>query len=454
MFGRKKEKDSPNVITPIVEEIPQATLNTNSDSSQNIPNQQGTNLNININTGSNSDDNNKVASTRNTAKLISNILAIAITGTLVGFAAFSIISFLVDTSTSNSSLNSYLNITNYSYTKTTRILTDFKRDNSQKIKDFSIVGSKLFVGECKLTPTAYSNPNYVFGEGNYGFALYDLETNSHNFNNGRTDIANGKYYIDFSLVSPGKYVFYPIQETSAPETSKSDIAPYSIKYDNPINETFYTLPSKESGRRNKVTIRNNSASPFTLIDVVDTGSTLASGYYDVAIYPSIYAKMSNGEERIEKSDEPSNELVNICKELVSAINNEKSIDNKTDTHLYQATYFSSIEEVSKAKVHTAIAINSSLSKNYVSTYLKADTYSSFSTYILSDDTTLPKYDAFPEIRELTGYLDHSGDAFGGISYNDLVVKKNSVFGIESSIICTTDTNNQNTLGNILNVLRR
>lgn len=452
MFGRKKEKDSPNVITPIVEEIPQATLNTN-DSSQQIPNQQGTNLNININTGNNSEEKS-TSKNRNTAKLISNILAIGITGTLVGFAAFSVISFLVDTSTNTKSLNSYLNITNYSYTKTTRILTDFKRDNSQKIKDYSIIGSKFFVGECKLTPTVYNNPDVVFGEGNFGFALYNLETDSHNFNNGRTDVENNKFFIDFSLVSPGKYVFYPIQRTSAPDTVKSDIAPYSIKSDNPIIETFYTLPSKETGKRNKVTIRNNSASPFTLIDVDDTGSTLASGYYDVAIYPSIYAKLVDGQEKVEKSEEPSKELVNICQELVNALNSEKSNEDKTDTHLYQATYFSSIEEVSKAKVNTAIAINSSLNKNYVSTYLQADTYSSFSTYILSDDTTLPKYDAFPEVRELTGYLDHSGDAFGGILYNDLVIKKNDVFGIESSIICTADTNNQNTLGNILNVLRR
>lgn len=163
MFGRKKEKDSPNVITPIVEEIPQATLNT-SDSSQQIPNQQGTNLNININTGNNSEEKS-TSKNRNTAKLISNILAIGITGTLVGFAAFSVISFLVNTSTNTKSLNSYLNITNYSYTKTTRILTDFKRDNSQKIKDYSIIGSKFFVGECKLTPTVYNNPDVVFGEG-------------------------------------------------------------------------------------------------------------------------------------------------------------------------------------------------------------------------------------------------------------------------------------------------
>ena len=32
--------------------------------------------------------------------------------------------------------------------------------------------------------------------------------------------------------------------------------------------------SKETGIRKKVTIRNNSASPFTLIDVIDTGQVV------------------------------------------------------------------------------------------------------------------------------------------------------------------------------------
>lgn len=457
MFGKKKSQDNDaNVITPIVEEMPQATLNTQNNSSfssPQAPNNPAANLNININTGNNQNTTEEKGKRKISAKLISTILAIGITGTLVGFAAYSIISLPISQSTKIN--ESYLNITNYSYTKTTRILADFKRDNSKKIKDYALVGSKLFVGECKLTPTAFDTPGVVYGENNYGFALYDLENDTFGFNNGKTDIDNKKYYIDFSLVPEGKYVIYPIQENSSPETSKSDLAPYSIKADNQISLSFYTLPSVETGIRKKITLRNNSLSPFTLIDVIDIGTTLASGYYDVAIYPSIYAKADNGEEKIDKSETPNNELINLCNELVNALNNEKSSnDSNIDTNLYRATYADSIEAVSKLNVNSAIGINSSLLKNYTSTYLQADTYSSFSTYTLSNDTTLPKFDAFPEIRELTGYLDHSGEAFGGIPYNDLVSKSDDLIGIESSIICTADTNGQNTLGNIKLALRR
>ena len=454
MFGRKKDQNNDNVITPIVEEMPQATLNTNDSNNPNINNpQQGTNLNININTGNNSGGEETKGKKKISAKFISTLLAIGLTGTLVGFAAYSLISLPIQQSTKIT--ESYLNVTSYSYTKTTRVLADFKRDNSTKIRDYSLIGSKFFIGECKLTPTAFDNPSVVYGENNYGFALYELETDTFGFNNGKTDIVNNKYYIDFSLVPEGKYVIYPIQETSSPDTKKSDIAPYSINSDSQINMSFYTLPSIETGIRKKVTIRNNSLSPFTLIDVFDIGTTLASGYYDVAIYPSIYAKNNNGDELIEKSENIPNELVNICKELVNALNSEKSSNNENiDTNLYRATYVDSIEEVSKLNVNSAIGINSNLIKNYASTYLQADTYSSFSTFILDNDSTLPKYDAFPEIRELIGYLDHSGEAFGGVPFNDLVVKSSSVVGIESSIISTADTNGQNTLGNIKVALRR
>ena len=75
MFGKKKEQESPNVITPIVEVVPQATLNIN-ESIQGIQPQQGTNLNININTGNNSSDSQDNKKNRNTAKLI---LAVGLT---------------------------------------------------------------------------------------------------------------------------------------------------------------------------------------------------------------------------------------------------------------------------------------------------------------------------------------------------------------------------------------
>ena len=455
MFGRKKEQNNDNVITPIVEEMPQATLNTNNSNSQqaNTNPQQGTNLNININTGNNNGGEETKGKRKLSAKFISTLLAVGITGTLVGFAAYSLISLPISQSTKIN--EAYLNITNYSYTKTTRTLADFKRDNSAKIKDYSLVGSKLFIGECKLTPTAFDNPSVVYGENNFGFALYELETNNFGFNNGKTDIANKKYYIDFSLVPEGKYVIYPIQEHSSPDTKKSDIAPYSIKANNQIDLSFYTLPSVDTGIRKKITIRNNSLSPFTLIDVIDIGTTLASGYYDVVIYPSIYAKMENGEEKIIKSENVDSDLIEFCKNEVNAINSEKSSsESKIDTNLYRAVFASSIEEASTLNVNTAIGISNNLIQNYTSTYLQADTYSSFSTFTLDNDSTLPKYDAFPEIRELIGYLDHSGEAFGGVPFNDLVIKSDSPIGIESSIISRLDTNGQNTHGNIKHALRR
>ena len=448
---RKDNNDEDEQIETVVGEVVTDTYSTNQNASSPFSNAT---LNINVNTNSKNNDDedsgdSKKKKEKNIAKNISILLSFLLCGTLVGFALYSLISLPIKETTKIK--ETYLNIKDYSYTQTVRALEEFDKKNSNKIKDFSVVGSKLFIGECKLTPDVFLNPSSVYGENNIGVSLYEIKTDVFNSVNAKTNIIDNKYFIDFSLVDQGSYLIYPFAEESNPNNSKKNIAPYSIKSDKQIDISFYTLPNSSTGTRKKVNIRNNNLSPFTLIDVIDVGTSLPAGYYDAVLFPSIYAE-NDGIKENAIDTEVSLDLKKAVESLVNALNSIKT--NNEKTNVYKIAYAESLIQANSTIANTAIAISDKINDNYTSVYLNADTYKDFKIKVLEDSTTLPKYDFYPEIRELIGYLDNSGAAFGGIPYNDLVNKSDSILGKESIIVSKKEGINDDTYGTIIDALRR
>ncbi len=298
--------------------------------------------------------------------------------------------------------DSFITLTNKNYTNSKLIYDKFGKDNQNKIKDYSLIGTKLFISESKIVPELLSNENSTKWTSNgNNFALYNLTNNTSEYH--KTDFINEKFYINLANCEEGDYIIYNQSSTGQP-LSISEINPYSIKSNDSINLTFYSLPNNE-GTRKKIRLRNNKVSPFTIITVSNFGKNLPNNYYDCVISKEIYNYLT-----LEKNQINENELNTI----------ENQISDLNSKSVYKYKFVKSLDEINSTNAVYSICLSSTVDCEY-----KTSVYISKQNANILTDTSLKNYDKNPEIREITGYLDCAG-----MSYYDVI--GNNIIGSSSS----------------------
>ncbi len=289
----------------------------------------------------------------------------------------------------------------------------FSKDNKNKIKDYYFIGSKLFVSENKLTPSRYKDNLVSMAEGK-DIALYSISSDvNYSYNsNLSTKISSSIAYIDLNQAREGDYLLYPIGGT---EDGQSGIAPYSIDSDEGIEESVYTLPDKE-GKRKRVTLKNNRNSPYTILSVRNCGSHLPSNCYDILLRNQQYKETQDGYRPIDSSGE---DLSSLAEKLGQDSLSVKAV--------------SSLSEASKRKSSLLFTLPLEEGKGYTSLFTPL---TSLQTKV-RESSDLKGYDAIPEIREAVGALEHAGEYYYNVPYNN-VPPSSAHIGKESILLPYSD----------------
>lgn len=332
-----------------------------------------------------------------------------------GWAIYSSVLFIKDSNNASSSADSYITLNGKNTTESKKVFEEFGTNKQKKAADFALVGTKFFISETKITPDLLneSSKEYFVGEGNKNFYLYNL-TKEVAKNNLKTDFANNIFYLDLNDADEGDYLIY---SDAIITSDKKDINPYSLLTNETIYYTSYTLPNS-NGLRKKITIRNNEASPFLLINLKYCGSSLPTNHYDLVIFYQQYDSSLN-----YISD--TREKTNIVKSII-----EKNID----TNKYSFYIASSIQDAYNTNAIISIAISDSIEYDYTSIFTIEDN-SNFKTKVIDDSSSpLINYDYYPEIRELTGYLDKAGENYKDVTGNDIQLTTSHHVGKESFML--------------------
>ncbi|MFA6830390.1 MAG: hypothetical protein WCR67_06820 [Bacilli bacterium] len=416
MFFNRKEKEASKKETILDENNPDQTIKTNAGEST---------VNIKISSTSNDSVKKEKKASGIIVKTISSLLALS----CVGFSIYCIYSFFSNGGLAKSTDDSFICLTNTSYSNSKKIYNTFgtsdtSMSNKEKIKDYALIGTKLFVSESKITSDLLSidNISYITADKATDISLYNpLEDATHNSPLWMTNFANGSFYIDLSYCPEGDYLIYPYYSAGS---DPSTIYPYSISSENSITETVYSLPDEETRQRKKITIRDNDASPYTVINVTSIGNQLPTGYYDAVIFNQEF--LDNGSGSLFDNGEDS--LANL--ETLNTISEslEKSMKGSVGVA-------SSIKQASTFHCQYSIAI----SPNLTSTFTSFLTNSSHFSQKVLEDGQLKGYDYYPEIREMTGYLDRAGQGYKNVTGNEIIPSVYSRTGKESYLVGNSDS---------------
>lgn len=366
---------------------------------------------------------NKPKKTTDKKVLITKILFLSIVLACFAMFIYSIVLLVKDTSTSTGGDESYIALKGKNEKDSEKIYSEYGNEKQNKGGDFSIIGTKFFFSESKITPSllSSSNSDAIFGEGRTNFYLYKLVDNVFS-SSWKTISSEGIYYIDLNLLDDGDYVIF----SDTTHEDRKSINPYSLSSNTAINYVSYSLPN-ENGERKRITIRNNKVSPFLIINVLSCGTTLPDEYYDaVLLYQEYYIE----DEKLVKKDvsEKKDYLTNSIL---------PSIDDK-----FKVKVVSSIQEAFDANANLAFSIGEiDLTSLYTNYQYQTKTYESGS---------LIGYDYYPEIRELTGYLDNAGKHYPNVICNDTVISENKNIGKESFMF----VDNSETIVKIDSILNR
>ena len=339
---------------------------------------------------------------------------------------WSVISFVTLFKRTSRNDNSFILLDGKNQKQTTQILNAFGDDDDKqslskkrKIKDFYLIGSQFFASEVSLSPNVFSNPSAVAGNNADQLSLYNLSDDVSYSVKSSTHFADKKYSIDFSLLDDGDYLLY--SKGASVLTSKSSIYPYSIDSDETISLSGYTLPDRD-GARKRITVKNNTNSPYTILSVFKAGSTLPSNVYDVVIYPAYYSKNLEIAMREDTFVDEMNDLIDAMKKDKTQIDIDK----------YSIRVCNDIFEAKKINASISVAVSLEDDMSFCSAYYSGF-YPSFATKTLSD-SPLIGYDYYPDIREMQGMISKASFSYPGVVGNNLFPVELSRTGKESFLI--------------------
>ncbi len=353
-----------------------------------------------------------------------------ITGGLVlatfGMLCYSIFLLIHDSTSSTASPDTYITLSGKNVADSKKVFSEFGDAKQKKAADLAVVGTKLFLSEHKITPDllSISNTSSIVGEGNSNFYLYNVTQDVSKFSSGQSDINNNIFYIELNNLEAGDYLVYSDATNS---TNKKDFNPYSLATGETIRYTIYTLPNSSTKERKRITIRNNEASPYLLINVQNTGSTLPESRYDAVIFNTQYE---------EKDDHSFGYTENVEEEKKSSL--AALVNENIDATLYKVKVVSSLKEASTINATMAFAVGAT-SKDITSLFTINSSMSDISTNVLGDTSPLKGYDANPEVRELVGYLDNAGKYYQGVYGNDISSSSFTRVGKESFLLTDSST---------------
>lgn len=350
-------------------------------------------------------------------RIVTSVMIFGCVG-MLGYAAFLLI---YDSTNSTATAETYITIGNKSIEQSKKIFAEFGKKKQKKAADFAVLGTKFFLSESKITPSLLSSSNSanIVGEGNSNLYMYNLDTDS-SISLGRSFFESNIYYIDLNHVDEGDYLIYSDALNSS---KKSDYNPYSLSTNMPILYSTYTLPDKETNTRKRITIKNNFASPYLVINVKNAGSVLPSDMYDAVLYPAQYHL--NDTDELEKTT-PTSEQVEAVKEIAKT----------WETSSYKVKVVSSLQEAFDTKATLSFAISDTLTEDFTSLYTLGDN-TTLKTKVLSD-TALQGYDYYPEIRELTSYLGMAGQRYVDVKGNDTTITYTTPIGKESFMLAKSE----------------
>ncbi|MFA6861991.1 MAG: hypothetical protein WCR56_06445 [Bacilli bacterium] len=373
-------------------------------------------------------------------KIVSAVVVLALLGTSI----YAIYGAIHEQIYSKNNDDSYILLTDSDFSKSQLAYSQFgtkdtSLSNKNKIRDYALIGTKLLVSESKITPSllSKSNASLIAGSNYTDISLWQLSSNT-SYSALTTDFANDIYTIDLSLCPEGDYLIYPFSSTSK-SNGIADTYPYSIYSSETIKETIYSLPNKD-GQRKRITLRNNSASPYTVISVVSCGTTLPDNYYDAVLYNSQY--------HLNEDNTFTVDGISASDKLESLTGTATSI---MESGRFKIKAVDSLLSASNISSTAAIALDSSLTDSYCSVFVQG----SFTTIgltgkTLEETSQLGGYDLYPEIRELTGYIDKAGQAYASVTGNDIIPAVTSHVGKESFLLASAT----NTSEKIVEVLNR
>ena len=343
-------------------------------------------------------------------------LTVASTVAMLSFSVYCISVGIYNASNRSDNDDGYLTLLNTNYSNSRISYERFGFENKGKLRDYAIIGNKLFLSENKITAdclTTEDSSNWISSAESSNFSLFNLTSEAHEAH--RTDFASGRNYIDLSACEEGDYLVYPQSTSNKPSNGPyKDIHPYSILSSKTISMTFYSLPNKD-GTRKRIRFRNNSQSPFTLITIQNCGSELPSGYYDAVIAYQEYDDLTLSRSTTPGTGEQS------AGETIA-----KEISAQTD---FRVKFENSIESTAKSNAPLSIFLAKDMNADYISSVFIDSVKAS-----VLEDGYLKGYDRNPEIRELVGYLDQAGKSYRNVIGNDILSPVENRIGKESYLL--------------------
>lgn len=432
-FHRKQKETAPQAPVPQPTEEKKDSVREKPEAPSPTP----SNINITLNNSNNASPAEVPPVKRNVSVILVKAISAVIVLAVFGTAVYSVAILLRDQT--KATQDGYITLQGKSYSQSVRKYgefgtTDATKSRRSKLKDVAVLGNRLFLSESKITPSLYDgthNDKIVSGDGYIGFALYNLNQDS---TGDVTSFSEG-YAIDVSYLSVGDYLVFPIQKDIP--VSNHDRYPYSLSSEKSLDESFYSLPDR-AGNRKRVTLKNNKLSPYFVIRVEDCGSVLPDDYYDAVIYRSFYQETETGKRFVPlpQIDDNSQAAYHSLAEQVTA---EKT---------YKIKAVTSLKEADKTKATLAVGFSDSITENLASVYT-VSYYPSFHAKALSQ-SELKGYDGYPEIRELSGYLDKSGEGYADVDGNNILAVDDDHIGKESFLLKTSaSTNNEDSLKDLL-----
>lgn len=430
-FHRKQKETAPQAPAPQPTEEKKDSVREKPEAPSPTP----SNINITLNNSNNASPAEVPPVKRNVSVILVKAISAVIVLAVFGTAVYSVAILLRDQT--KATQDGYITLQGKSYSQSVRKYgefgtTDATKSRRSKLKDVAVLGNRLFLSESKITPSLYDgkhNDKIVSGDGYIGFALYNLNQDS---TGDVTSFSEG-YAIDVSYLSVGDYLVFPIQKDIP--VSNHDRYPYSLSSEKSLDESFYSLPDR-AGNRKRVTLKNNKLSPYFVIRVEDCGSVLPDDYYDAVIYRSFYQEIETRFVPLPQIDDNSQAAYHSLAEQVTA---EKT---------YKIKAVTSLKEADKTKATLAVGFSDSITENLASVYT-VSYYPSFHAKALSQ-SELKGYDGYPEIRELSGYLDKSGEGYADVDGNNILAVDDDHIGKESFLLKTSaSTNNEDSLKDLL-----
>lgn len=420
LFHKKKQETTPTEakVAPneqAFNQVPPAALNTS------IPTPQTpSNINITLNNSNTNTPVEAPAKKRDVSGIIIKTVSSLVVLAVLGTAIYSVFALIHDQT--KASQDGYITLQGKSYAQSVKKYNEFGSLDSTKIKrnklkDVAVLGNRLFLSESKITPSLYDgthNDKIISGDGYVGYALYNLTSDS---TCGTTLFASSGYSIDLANLALGDYLVYPIQANIP--TNNNDRYPYSLASDTSLDESFYSLPDRE-GNRKRITLKNNTISPYFIIRVEDCGSVLPDDYFDAVVYRNFYEEKDESLIALDAIDDNNQAAY---KSLADHINAERT---------YKVKAVTSLKDAYKTNATLAIGFSDSIDKDFASIYT-ANHYTGFSTKTLVD-SELKGYDYYPEIRELSGYINMSGQGYADVVGNNVLNGNGGNIGKESFLL--------------------